>query len=652
MKRHTRWIAASLAVAMAFAPACAFASEAASEKEEVIYITTDGGGNTTSVNAVNIFGSGDVVDYGDYSDVKLLTSTERITQNGDKITFRTDDKKVYYQGTMEQVETPWDISVRYYLDGKEYEASEIAGKSGKLEIHLSIKENTACKGNFYDRYALQASLTLDSEICENISAPDATIANVGSDKQLTYTVLPGKGLAASIKADVKDFEMESISINGIRLNLNIEIDDAELMKQVRALMDATKKLNDGAAKLDANSNTLKTESGRLDSGISSVHDGVVNLDNGVVALEQGVSSVQGALNSLNEKSDDLTGSSAQIKAALETIQKSLSPVAASAGQLKELTSASGSIKKGISDLYDGAAALHQNLGAAQYKAVMAQKGLDIDALQAGNTQAIKDLSAQISSLRSTLSSITDQKQEAELEAQIAALEKTVKLLSGNNAAIDGTESYLDNLAGGANSLYVNLGTLKAQYERFDAEIAELVKTLDEMPAQLTALSKGIDQLVTNYALLDTGINEYTGGVTQVALGYAKIVDGVSSLTKGSEKLLSGSDALHDGAGKLAGGIAAYCDGVSSLNDGTKELYDETSGMDKKIQEEIEEILGNIGGEETETVSFVSEKNTKVDSVQFVIKTEAIEKAEAPADESKEETTLTFWQKLLSLFGLY
>ncbi len=83
---------------------------------------------------MNIFGSGDVVDYGDYSDVKLLTSTERITQNGDKITFRTDDKKVYYQGTMEQVETPWDISVRYYLDGKEYEASEIAGKRGSWKF--------------------------------------------------------------------------------------------------------------------------------------------------------------------------------------------------------------------------------------------------------------------------------------------------------------------------------------------------------------------------------------------------------------------------------------------------------------------------------------------------------------------------------------
>ena len=113
--------------------------------------------------------------------------------------------------------------------------------------------------------------------------------------------------------------------------------------------------------------------------------------------EQGVSSVQGALNSLNEKSDDLTGSSAQIKAALETIQKSLSPVAASAGQLKELTSASGSIKKGISDLYDCAAALHQNLGAAQYKAVMAQKGLDIDAVSYTHLDVYKRQSVNSSS---------------------------------------------------------------------------------------------------------------------------------------------------------------------------------------------------------------------------------------------------------------
>lgn len=657
MKRHTRLIAASLAVILACIPIVpAFASEAASEKEEVIYITTDASGHVASVNAVNVFGRGNVVDYGDYSDIKLLTSTEKITQRGDKITFSTDDKKVYYQGTMENVETPWNISVRYYLDGKEYSASEIAGKSGNLEIHLSIKENKACKGDFYDQYALQASLTLDSGICENISAPDATIANVGSDKQITYTVLPGKGLDTSIKADVRAFEMDAISINGIKLNLNIEIDDAELMEQVSALMDATKKLNDGFTDLNSNSNTLKKESGRLNSGISSVHSGVADLDKGVATLEKGISSVQGALNSLNEKSDDLTDSSAQIKAALERVQKSLSPVAASTDQLKELTGASSSMKEGINDIYGGASTLNQNLSTAQYKSMMTQKGLDIDALQAGNTQAIKELSAQISSLQKTLNSIEDkpgyETQAPQLQSQIKTLQNTVQLLSGNKAAIEGTESYLDNLDNGMNSLYVNLGSLKTQYDLFDIKIAELSKTLGEMPTQLAALSSGIDQIVTNYAFLDSGINEYTSGVTQVALGYTKIMDGVSSLSKGSKTLLSGSDTLKNGAGKLYDGIAAYCDGVSALNDGTKELYAKTAGMDTQVEEEIEEILGNIGGEETETVSFASDKNTNVDSVQFVIKTTAIEKAEVPADDSEKEIPLSFWQKFLRLFGLY
>ena len=40
------------------------------------------------------------------------------------------------------------------------------------------------------------------------------------------------------------------------------------------------------------------------------------------------------------------------------------------------------------------------------------------------------------------------------------------------------------------------------------------------------------------------------------------------------------------------------------------------------------------------------------SVQFVIKTAAIEKAEAAANDAAEEAPLTFWQKLLRLFGLY
>lgn len=656
MKNYIKFTAALLAVVMTCSLTVpAFAAEAASEKEEVIYIITDAAGHVSSVNAVNIFGSGDIVDFGNYSDVKMLTSTEDITQDGDKITFSTDDKKVYYQGTMENAEIPWNISVRYYLDGNEYSASEIAGQSGKLEIRLSILENENYKGDFFENYALQASVTLDTKICENITTPDATIANVGDHKQITYTVLPGKGLESSITADVSEFEMDAISINGIKLNLNIEIDDAELMDQVSQLMVATKKLNDGSDTLVSNSETLKTGSSSLDSGLSSVHSGVADLDNGIATLQDGISSAQAALDTLNGKSYDLINGSAQMKTALETIQTNLSSVSVSAEQLTELTGASSAIKQGISDLYDGAYALSQNFGFAQYKAIMARNGLDIDALQAGNTQAINDLSALITSLQQTVAQLENvtgyEEQVAQLQSQIASLQSVIQLLSGNNGAIGGTENYLDNLAAGVNSLYQNLGALKTQYEFFDAKIEELAGTLSDMVVKLSALSGGIDELVTNYALLDSGINEYTGGVAQLAARYTQIVDGVSALASGSKTLLSGSGELKNGAGELYDGIVAYCDGVSELADGTNELYTKTDGMDTQVQEQIDEILASIGGEETETVSFVSDKNTNVNSVQFVMKTAAIEKAEVIANDVPEEAPLNFWQKLLRLFGM-
>ena len=187
MKNYPKVISSLLVIIMAGSLSVpALASDAASEKEEVIYITTDASGEIKGMNAVNIFGTGEILDYGNYSDVKMLTSTEDISQAGDKITFRTDDKKVYYQGTMKPVEIPWNIAIRYYLNGKEYSASEIEGQSGALEIRLSIAKNEHCKGDFFESYALQAAITLDTNICDNITASEATIANVGSDKQIMY----------------------------------------------------------------------------------------------------------------------------------------------------------------------------------------------------------------------------------------------------------------------------------------------------------------------------------------------------------------------------------------------------------------------------------------------------------------------------------
>ena len=61
-------------------------------------------------------------------------------------------------------------------------------------------------------------------------------------------------------------------------------------------------------------------------------------------------------------------------------------------------------------------------------------------------------------------------------------------------------------------------------------------------------------------------------------------------------------------------------------------------------------IANVGRKKQ--ITFVSEKNTDVEAVQFVIKTQAIEIPQEKAPQEQAEEALSFWQKLLRLFGLY
>ena len=75
-------------------------------------------------------------------------------------------------------------------------------------------------------------------------------------------------------------------------------------------------------------------------------------------------------------------------------------------------------------------------------------------------------------------------------------------------------------------------------------------------------------------------------------------------------------------------------------------------MNTEVCDEINAITASLTGQEVETVSFVSEQNTNIKSVQFVIQTVSIEKAKSSDTTFEEVEQLTFWQKLLRLFGLY
>ena len=222
----------------------------------------------------------------------MLNTTDKIKQNGDKITFSSDKEKVYYQGTMEDTEIPWNIDITYTLDGKKITPEKLAGKSGGLKIHIKIDKNEKCTSDFYDSSALMASMILDTENCENITADGATLANVGANKQISYTVLPGKGLDAEVTADVKDFEMDAVAINAVKMNLDVDIDDTELTDKVTQIMDAAKQLNDGAGPLYDGTDSMVDGSSSLSDGAESLDRGINSLDLGLETLKSGVSDMQ------------------------------------------------------------------------------------------------------------------------------------------------------------------------------------------------------------------------------------------------------------------------------------------------------------------------------------------------------------------------
>ena len=702
-----------MSIALLVGASPVFAIGISSEKEEVIYINLAADGSVKDVYAVNIFSKGDITDYGEYSAVEMLNTMDKITQKGDTITFSSSADRVYYKGKVTSTVIPWNISIKYFIDGTEYSADEVAGKSGKLEIKFKVTKNESCSGNFFDDYALQASFTLDTEKCRDIKAMDAAIANVGSKKQISYTMLPGEGIDTSITADVTDFEMSAVSINGVPLSMNIEVDDEELMDQVTELLDAIAELDDGAGDLkdgvselqDAAKDDLQLGVKEMLDGVSELHDGAgklkeggdalkdgtgelkngaAELNDGVNTLNDGIALVQSGLAELNGKSSDLINGSADIKKALLTIQKELSAVSASTEQIDQLVSGSSQIKAGIDFLSEGITALQNNVSFAAYKAAMNQNGLNIDDLQTANTQTIETLSAQITTLNEQIAYLKqadgDPAQIAQLKASAEQLQGIVTILHGNSAAINGMYVYLTQISNGISEISAGVNDLKTNYATIDAGINELANQVKGLIVDMNELKAGIDTLVTEYGKLDTGINEYTGGVAQVVAGYSEIVTGASKLLTGSNELKTGTAELYsktgellsgivefyeatgtlkngtsemaDGVADLIDGIKALYDGSAELKDGTSEMREETDGMDDEISGKIDEMIKSITGGNSEVVSFVSEKNTNVEAVQFVIQTEAVEidDTETVVPVVKEE--LTFWQKILRLFGLY
>lgn len=608
-----------------------------SEKEEVIYVTLDASGELVSAYAVNSFPGGEITDYGDYDSVRVLNTGDEIEYKDGVVNITTDAKRIYYQGGLKKVELPWDISLTYRLDGKAVTAEEIAGKSGEAEIRFTVTQNEKCTGTFYDDYALQASFTLPGEVFGDISAPDATVAAVGADRQLTYTLLPGEGIDTLITATAENFSLPAVSINGIHLNLNVDVNSDGIKDQVGQLVDAAGRLNSGASALYSGSQELQTGASGLLDGSESLQSGIAELDAGVAELQDGLIVMRDGLNELYASSGDLTSGAGQVYSGLAQVEAALDALDVDTSQIELLVTSAQALADGAQSAYDGAVALRNALSTSALDSALAANGstYTLSGLAQANLEAINELSQYASLFESVNMG--------------QAYNDLVALLNGNASMLNGVSLYITAVGTEADALVSGLGELSAGCSEFNSAVIELSSTVSGLLSQLVQLQTAIAQLTDGSAELAYGVDAYTAGVAQLVDGFGSVMSGVSALAEGSSELLSGSGELSAGAAELYSGVAELANGAQSMANGASALNSETSSLD--VQAEIDSLLADIGGSMEAPVSFVDSRNGTIRAVQFVIQTEEISApAEvAPPEPAAEEQS--FWDKLLNLFGL-
>jgi len=470
-----------------------------------------------------------------------LTNGSEINHSGNTISVEAEKGMFWYQGNMDNAELPWNIAIEYWFDGEKTDSP--AGKSGAMELKILTTKNENASGTFFEDYTLQISVTLDTALCSHIEAPAGTVAASGNDKIINFVGMAGSEGEFTVTADVVDFEMGSITIAGVRMDMGSYLESFDLSAVTEEFSSQFAQLSDGIAQLD---------------------DGAGQINAGMAAYAAGV----------GEYSDGV-------------------------GQISDAVK---QVNSGVGDLADGAAELSAGIGAASYGLnTLGSSGASI----AEGAKAIMD---------STFSAVN-----AELSEAAAAYGTEFSLTPENYSGI--------------------LATFKKAMPTMSSQI-------DRVKAQLD----GVVQFYNGVKAYTDGVSEVAGGIAQLSAGMSQYSAGVSELSKGTSELARGTDELASGAKQLADSAKQLSAGVSEYKVGTALMRSSTDGLDQTIADSISGITDELVSQPGEICSFTSEENTAVESVQFVMRTEAVA-IESPASADEEVQPLTFWQKLLALFGL-
>ena len=176
------------------------------EKEETVYVFTDASGNQKSMTVSswlkNTTGADKLYDNSILQNIENVKGDESFTQNGDILTWNAAGNDIYYQGTTDK-EPPVTQKITYYLDGKEIAPDDLAGKSGKVRIHIDYK-NSEKYDEVFVPFTTMTGIIFSNDNVKNVEVDNGSVISEGKNTVVVGMAFPG--LSDSLQGAKDDAE--------------------------------------------------------------------------------------------------------------------------------------------------------------------------------------------------------------------------------------------------------------------------------------------------------------------------------------------------------------------------------------------------------------------------------------------------------------
>lgn len=605
----------------------ALAGEPEVTVDETAYITLDYYGSRSDlsiVKSVRLNGSTEFTDYGRYETVSNLSTTDQpqLTDEGVTWTLSDPDSGRFYfevQPKDDFLGLPWDIDVSYMLDGVPCKAEDLAGKSGLVEIDVAVTPDPLADEYYKNNFVLFCGTGVDLGDVKSFRAEGAQLQTLGSYQMAVFMAFPGQEEHFHFEIGSDDFTFPGLIFAGMPVTLSQADDLAEIGKDkddIKAAGDAidsmlqdtldimtsmtagTAQAAEGLRDLEKAWDEVDQQHTSIEDSVDSTRYAMKNLKNHLYDLAEAMddSSILNGVGQLEDAIDGMLGSLEQIGQLLE--------------QFHQL---SAGIKECLAILNDPSASPEEKAAAQQKLGELLVKlsellsqlqGLDLDGL-----------SVQTDDLHALL-------QELDQGAEAGSIE---------------TESI--------NALMGALSDLEAQ---INEELAASQDNLDSIaayasPADLGDLDlSGDASLIENELVMVLDNTARTVSKLEVTMGK---IDNV--LSDSYENLNSGMRSTLSGTAQLLENLTAALQKTQNIKANEQVISDL---LDKNWQK-LDDELGILDMDPSaRKPSFTSTRNPEPESVQVILRTEAITKPDTPAEEVDESgDNRTFLQRLGDVF---